>query len=102
MEINLRNVPFSEELLFYIRRCAGPVPRDMQVRVHRSEVPTQVYEVCLVRRDGADDVAVVEADPDVYLAVRNAFAVLRERERYDETSALRPAACADGSVDIHG
>jgi hypothetical protein len=79
MEINLRNVPFSEELLFFIRRCAGPTS-DLQVRLRHIEVPTSVYEVCLRRSSDASDYIVLETDPDVYLAVRNAFEILKARD----------------------
>ena len=98
MEINLRNVPFSEELLFFIRRCAGPGARDLAVRVRRTDVPSRVHEV-EIARTGTDDRPIVETDPDLYLAVRNAFAVLHGRD--DEREVLRPAANDDG-LELHG
>lgn len=98
MEINLRNVPFSEELLFFIRRCAGPTARDIEVRVVRTDVPARVHEVSIIRR-GTLAAPIVETDPDVYLAIRNAFAILRGRE--DGMSGIRPAANDDG-LELHG
>lgn len=97
MEINLRNVPFSEELLFFIRRCAGPTSRDLAVRVRRTDVPSRVHEVSILPKGASTPI--VETDPDVYLAVRNAFAVLRGRDEQD--SGLRPAANDDG-LELYG
>lgn len=97
MEMNLRNVPFSEELLFFIRRCAGPIPRRLEVRVQRIDVPVQTHEVTILE---CDDAVIVENDPDVYLAVRNAFARLREREERASIEPLRAAASGEGGVDL--
>ncbi len=104
MEIDLRNVPFSEELLFFIRRCAGDSgaeptrarpARGIEIRLRRIEVPRRTYEACLVRRD--DGAIVLETDPDVYLAVRNAFEILRARDRRGGSPTLPVAfdAAAD-------
>ena len=90
MEINLRNVPFSEDLVFFIRRCAGDRP-GLEVRLRHMDAPSSVYEVCIVR--GADD-AIVESDPDVFIAVRNAFEILKARRN--------GALPADVAADFHG
>jgi hypothetical protein len=90
MEINLRNVPFSEDLLFFIRRCAGDHPQ-LEVRLRHVRVPSSVYEVCVVH---ANDDAIVESDPDVFIAVRNAFEILKARR-----NGVLPA---DVAVDFHG
>lgn len=109
MEINLRNVPFSEEILFFIRRCAGdsgilggraPSTEDLEVRLQYIEVPNRVYEVCLVRHQREDDVIILETDPDVYIAVRNAFEILKARDRREGARRLRVPR-TDGAADAH-
>jgi len=85
MDLTFRGVPMSDELVFYVRRCRsawGPLvpPGDLwTVRLERSS-SGKVRARVLVTAPAVSAWSVQE-DPDAFLAVRNAFAVLEERVR---------------------
>lgn len=94
MDITLRNVPLSEELLQYIRRRARRVDSYMnppwRVIVHRARSiasRARAVEVFVVGFCAGDPVVAHGEEDDAFLAVRNAFDrledTLQERD-YDD------------------
>lgn len=85
VEVGLSGVPFTEELVYYVRRCceraeAGLAARlRWTVRVERDDGrPDAWVDVVARGRDGRQ-VSVRAQDLDELLAVQSAFALLAER-----------------------
>lgn len=85
VEVGLSGVPFTEELVYYVRRCCERAEEGIAdrlrwtVRVERDDSrPDACVDVRALGRDGRE-LQATAADLDELLAVRNAFAVLTER-----------------------
>jgi hypothetical protein len=74
MEIVLRRMPLSEELLYYSRRCASRAfgGTDASLRLVVELVSGRRYRATL--ETGADDGPHFDLSPDPYIAIGNVFA----------------------------
>lgn len=89
VEVGLSGVPFTEELVYYVRRCCEKAEAAFAarlrwtVRVERDDGRSDAWVDVTARRHDGHQVAVRAQDLDELLAVQSAFALLSEQLSLD-------------------